>query len=243
MPSSVVVNYGRKRTDKLGDGSFDAVELGGIFTVEIDENMDPSTAYETLFKDLKSRVDTDFEALPRNENAVPVSRPIRQEEEMPVPASPTAKLESWVQSSVDKETAVIKDRVQAPEQMPGEHLSGSGSSGEAHDEYGTPPLSDLKRLADAKQAVKYEGVKIFEHVIKPASNGNLFVKLRVGRRGPDGIPGQYANASSFTESVIDQARAVREGDLVNVYGYFKPWKNDPEKFNLELQKVELHKAD
>ncbi len=221
MPSSVVVNYGRKRTDKLGDGSFDGIELGGIFTVEIDEEMDPTVAYESLFGDLKKQVDKDFEALvkqPEVVRAVPAEKP---------------KLESWVQSQVDSETAKIKDRVQA---LPGEHLSGSGTPEDSEDDqFGTPPAS----AAVMGQAVMFEGCKVFNVKIERASNGNEYCALRVGKRGPDGIPGQYTTARSFDGPVIAIAKTIREGDFVDVYGYFKPWKNSTDgRFDLELQKIE-----
>lgn len=235
MANSVTVSYGRKRTDKLGDGSFDAVELGGILTVETDEN--PLEIYNAIFKALSKEIDGDFSSIPKNDLAVikaipqqrapepengPTAEPQRMDE--PVKREPLG----WLKDTVDKNTAQIQDRIQA---MPGEHISGGGGT---IDEYGTPPTSSIR----PNEAVMFSGVRVFEAKIATASNGNEYGTLRVGKRGRDGIPGQYTTARSFEPGIVDAIKRIREGDMVDVYGYFKPWKQNPDKFDLELQKVE-----
>lgn len=239
MPTSVTVSYGRKRTDKLGDGSFDAVELGGILTTELPDSVDPLATYKAIFESLKDKVDGEFEAIPKNPLAVLKAIPAEAPRQITTnnqvamdapPAKPSEPL-GWLKDTVDRNTAAIQERITA---LPGESLSGTGSSGESVDDYGTPDVSSIT----PNQAVMFQGCRVFEVKIAKAVNGNEYCAIRIGKRGVDGIPGQYTTARSFEPNIVEAAKRIREGDMIDVYGYFKPWRDNAEKFDLELQKVE-----
>lgn len=245
MVNSVVVNYGRKRTDKLPDGAFDSLEVGGILTIEIDSNTDPADVWEVGFGELKERVDRwareerpaqpPLQAIPAQASPVQgqISTGNVAQSDPQVQSTPPAPTQGgWVQQAIQQNTQAIQERMGTPE----------GASDRPPvldtqrpvDEYNTPSTSVIK----ANEAVMYAGCRVFDSQVKPASNGNLFCSLRLGKRGPDGIPGQYATARSFEPGIVEAAKAIREGDFVDVYGFWKPWKNNPDKFDLELQKIE-----
>lgn len=236
MTNSITVHYGRKRTDKLQDGSFDAFEVGGDLTAEVDDSVNPIETWGQVFAGFKGEIDKAYSAhftLQQERvtsnviQSVPAPAPEPQRMDAPVPR-PSGPL-SWVKDTVDRETSVIQQKIQA---LPGEHISGGGGVG---DEHGTPLVSAIQ----PNVAVMYTGARVFEATVKQASNGNDYGTLRVGKRGPDGIPGQYATARSFDPAIVKQIDRTREGDMVDVYGYWKPWKNNPDKFDLELQKLEI----
>jgi hypothetical protein len=146
----------------------------------------------------------------------------------------------WVEQAIATNTDAIRGKVQA---LPGEKISGGGK---VIDEYGTPSTDTIVE----NEAVMYQHCRVFEVKADHASNGNPFIKVRIGKRGESGIPGQYANARSFDAGVIKQVAffdpeeqafqyKIRENDYVDVWGYWKSWKNNKDKFDLELQKIQV----
>lgn len=252
--TTIVVQYGRKQTDKLGDGSFDSIELGGSLTLEAGPEENPLTLYDQAYAKLAEAVETKLaEYQPREIKSTHTPSPYGADEvKKPAAAEdkPAAVARGWIDDAVKKETDNIRERVQA---LPGENIKPKGESS-AIDEYGTPSTA----IIEPNEAVHYGKCRVFEVEADKASNGNPFIKVRIGKRGEDGIPGQYTTARSFDEKVIKQVAIydpdkdngegeepggyeykIRNGDFVNVWGYFKPWKNDKTKFDLELQKIEV----
>jgi hypothetical protein len=248
--TTVTVRYGRKQTDKLGDGSFDSIELGGDVTLEVAEDENPFALYEAGYKKLAEAIEEKLAQYSPREIQAPVRTPSpygadevrKPAEEAPEPKHSTR---GWIEDQVKTNTAAIQEKMQP---LPGENIqpkSGTTQSN-AIDEYGTPSTA----VITANEAVMFQKCRVFEVEADYASNKNPFIKVRIGKRGEDGIPGQYTTARSFEADVIKQVavkgedgewvKKIRDGDFVDVWGYFKPWKNNPEKFDLELQKIQLH---
>jgi hypothetical protein len=253
--TTIVVQYGRKQTDKLGDGSFDSIELGGTLTLEATPEENPLALYNSAYAKLAEAVEEKLaEYQPREIKSTHTPSPYGADETKKPQAEepkPAASGRGWIDDTVKKETDTIRERVQA---LPGENIKPKGEV-TAIDEYGTPSTETI--VPD--EAVHYQKTRVFEVEAAKASNGNPFLKIRIGKRGEDGIPGQYTTARSFDAAVIKQAAIydpdkdngedkpkggyeykIRNGDFVNVWGYFKPWKNDKSKFDLELQKIEVY---
>ncbi len=251
--STVTIKYSRRQTDKLKSGDYDSIELGGELTLDVPEDGDPISVYGTGYNSLAEYIETQLaQYQPREVPATNGTSKVESSPEEPVRMdAPPAKLEEkptgkgWIEQQIADNTAAIQEGINNPQRsLPGEKLSGGGGDNTI-DEYGTPSLATI--VPDEK--VMYQRCRVFESVIKPASNGNEFAKVRIGKRGEDGIPGQYANAQSFDAQVIKQVGAtvdgdkiykIREGDFVDVWGYWKPWKTDASKFSLELQKIQVH---
>ena len=255
MGNTITVHYGRKQTDKLGDGSFDSIELGGDFEITVRDEEDPFALYNAAYKRLADTIEEKLaEYQPReikpthtpspysaDENRKPAPAPVQES-----PPAPPASGRGWVEDQVKTNTASIQERMQTT--LPGENIQPKAEgSGAAMDEYGTPSTSVIV----PNEAVMFQKCRVFDVKADKASNGNPYVSLRIGKRGEDGIPGQYTTARSFEAPVIknvaffdsDEGQwnlKIRDGDFVDVWGYFKPWKADSTKFDLELQKIQLH---
>lgn len=245
--TTITVHYGRKQTDKLGDGSFDSIELGGDLALEVDDNEDPFALYNAAYAKLAEAIEEKLvEYQPRviqRPEFVSKSAPVPQESEQE--AKPQASGRGWVDQEIRKNTAAIHERIGA---LPGEKIQEKQPGAvNTIDEYGTPSTE----IIVPNEAVAFQRCRVFEVKADKASNGNPYVSIRIGKRGEDGIPGQYTTARSFDNSVIKSVAffdaeertwnyKIRDGDFVDVWGYFKPWKQNPEKFDLELQKIQLH---
>ena len=239
--TTITVRYGRKQTDKLRDGSFDTIELGGEIAFEVDEERDPFEFWEKAYSRLAEQVEGALAQYEPRQTGSHEARPqLDAPEQQPAQSSGGP---GWVEREVKKNTETIRDGIARQTQLPGEKISGGGQT---IDEYGTPSTSVIV----PNEAVMFSKCRVFEVEAKKASNGNPFVSVRIGKRGEDGIPGQYTTARSFESDVIKQVAyfdpedgwqyKIRNGDYVDVWGYFKPWKGNPEKFDLELQKVQIH---
>ena len=66
-----------------------------------------------------------------------------------------------------------------------------------------------------------------------------FVKVRIGNEQQ--IPGQYVDAiaedAAIMAKIIDGIQ-LREGDYVDVKGYYQPWRTNAEKFDLKVQAID-----
>lgn len=248
--STITVRYGRKQTDKLGDGSFDSIELGGDLVLDVQDDENPFSLYDVAYKKLAESIEAKLaEYQPREVQVKHTPSPYGADEVRKPQAEEAPKAAAgrgWVEDQVKANTDAIRERVQA---LPGEKIqpkSGT-TTGTAIDEYGTPSPSVIV----PNEAVMFQKCRVFEVKADKASNGNPFVSVRIGKRGEDGIPGQYTTARSFDNGVIKNVAffdaedstwnyKIRDGDFVDVWGYFKPWKTDNTKFDLELQKIQLH---
>lgn len=258
--TTLTVRYGRKQTDKLGDGSFDSIELGGDLSLELNEDEDPFKMYDVAYAKLAESIEAKLaEYQPREIKGTHTPSPYGADEQRkpaesreignePIiernDAPPAKSGRGWVEDQVSANTATIHEKIN---QLPGENIKPKGDGNNAIDEYGTPSTSVIVE----NEAVMFQKCRVFEVEADKASNGNPFIKVRIGKRGEDGIPGQYTTARSFEADVIKQVAffdpedkqwnyKFRDGDFVDVWGYFKPWKNNKDKFDLELQKIQLH---
>ena len=253
MGNTISVRYGRKQTDKLGDGSFDSIELGGDLVLDVEENENPFDLYNAAYAKLAETIEQKLaEYQPREIKPTHTPSPYGADEQRK-PAPEEAPQEEapkggrgWIEDQIKTNTDAIRSGMNA---LPGENIrpkSGT-TAGNAIDEYGTPSTSVIV----PNEAVMFQKCRVFEVKADTASNGNPFIKLRIGKRGEDGIPGQYTTARSFDASVIKQVAffdsdeqawnyKFRDGDFVDVWGFFKPWRDNDSKFDLELQKIQLH---
>lgn len=212
--NSATVEYQRRVTRKDVDGNYDSVTIGGGLSRVYGDELDGAqlvAAWERLFQEFKQTVDAQIDA------------PIPTAPDRSVPAEPLSpEPGGWISNTVNQNTKQIQERMQREEPS---------------DSEGTPPVSVLKALADNQQPVMYSKAKVF-NIEKKQIGNNPVVNVRMGKRGPDGIPGQYTTGESWDPEIMESISPVREGDLVNVWGYFKPWKSNPNKFNLVIQKIE-----
>lgn len=215
--NSATVEYQRRVTRKDAEGNYDSMTVGGGVTRVYGNELDGTqliSAWDRLFQEFKNTVDAHIDG-------VPVSR--SQPSEIRDPLSPEPG--GWISNTVNQNTSQIQDRIQSAE-----------SSG-ADPSTGTPPVSMIAALAENQQPVMYAGAKVF-NVEKKRISGKEVVNIRMGKRGPEGIPGQYTTGESWDADIIEATDKIREGDLVNVWGYFKAWRNNPNKFNLVMQRIE-----
>lgn len=252
MGDSLTVKYNRRVTSKDRSGDYDSVEIGGEYTFEVDAKEDPFELYQVAYNKLAEKIEVNLSEFaasqdssgsyggtgnPEEDHAAADDEPVEK---------PTGR--GWVEQQVKQNTATIHNSMaqRAATTLPGEKIAPkSGGGGSTIDEYGTPSKDAIVE----NEAVMYQKCRVFEVKADKASNGNPFVKIRIGKRGENGIPGQYTNARSFDAGVIKQVAffdpedgwqyKIREGDFVDVWGYFKPWKNNPENFDLELQRVQV----
>jgi hypothetical protein len=252
--TTITVRYGRKQTDKLGDGSFDSIELGTDLTLEVADDESPIELFNKAYSAIAEAVETKLaDYMPREIKGTHTPTPYAPDERKEAEAEPPKELvgtsaksgRGWIEDSIAKNTEEIRKGMDS---LPGERIQ-TKQPGKANaiDEYGTPSTE----IIVPNEAVMYQRARVFEVKADKASNGNLFVKVRIGKRGEDGIPGQYTTCRSYEADVIKQVAffdkdegqwnyKFRDGDFVDVWGYFKPWKGDDTKFDLELQKIQLH---
>lgn len=251
MGDSLTVKYSRRVATKDRSGDYDTVDIGGEYTFDVKEQEDPFELYQIAYNKLAEKIESDLLEYAG-------SRPEPKQEvanysagdaaDGAVADEPAPAARGWVEQQIATNTKMIHDGINARAEakattLPGEKLSGGG--GGTIDEYGTPSVDSIVE----NEAVMFQHCRVFEVNAAKASNGNPFVKVRIGKRGENGIPGQYTNARSFDAQVIKQVAyfdpedgwqyKIRDGDFVDVWGYFKPWKNNPEKFDLELQKIQV----
>lgn len=260
MVTKITASYQRRQTDKLRDGSFDGVEVGAELEFELDDDTkNPFEVWSAANARLAEAVESKIGEWSPREIVEAQAQRVAARDPGPYDAEPTvhgpenapaapAPKQGWMEQEIHAQTKNIQDRMST---MPGENISGGGT---AIDEFNTPSTKTIKE----GEAVMYRHCRVFEVEAKKASNGNPFVSLRIGKRGEEGIPGQYTTARSFEAPVIKQvavwdaeatdedgnvvggyAYKIRDGDYVDVWGYFKPWKQNKDKFDLELQKVQL----
>ena len=219
--NTATVRYYRRVTRKDVDGNYDSIDLGGEVTRDygtaVENGKQLVDAWEALFNEFKKTVDAQVES-----PAVVAEQPKQLEPLSPEPGG-------WISNQITQNTEMIQ--------------KSTASERPRTDEQGTPSADLLPGLAQENVAVQYASCKVFNVENRTLPSGSPLVNLRIGARGPNGIPGQYTTAESFEPSIIESVRdqKIREGDFVNVWGYFKPWKNNPERFNLVLQKIELDK--
>lgn len=218
--NSATVEYQRRVTRKDADGNYDSMTVGGGVTRTYGAELDGTqlvAAWERLFDEFKKTVDAQIDGVPVVRSAVA--------ETPREPLSPEPG--GWIANTVNQNTNQIQERIE------------SGESTGSDPATGTPPASLLSALAQNSQPVSYSGAKVFNVDSKQIGN-NSVINIRMGKRGPDGIPGQYTTGESWDDDIIQSVsdQKIREGDLVNVWGYFKAWKNNPSKFNLVIQRIE-----
>lgn len=215
--NSATVEYQRRVTRKDAEGNYDSMTVGGGVTRVYGSELDGTqlvSAWNRLFEEFKNAVDAHIDGV-----SITKSQPAQIRD----PLSPEPG--GWISSTVNQNTQQIQERIQSAES------SGTDPS------TGTPPVSMLTALAENQQPVMYSGAKVFNKE-KKRINGQEVVNIRMGKRGPDGIPGQYTTGESWDADIIESTNEIREGDLVNVWGYFKAWRNNASKFNLVIQRIE-----
>lgn len=238
MGNSTLVNYTRKFTNKLGDGSFESVELGGSVELELSPiaDIDEATSgwdqlADKFIETVEAKVLASAEALmgrPRDETS--------QVEQ--TPQTKDAALTKWVKKQVDTNTATIQKGItQRASQLPGERFQ-------------KPPQRQRPEVTTADitegEAVAFDDVKVFhdnsQTKIGRTKAGKKFGMLRLGKR--DEIPGDYVTGKSFDPEVVPQIEAIigdeENGPVqnVDVYGYFEARNNDPDVFDLVIQGVQ-----
>ena len=234
MASTVSLDYTRKITNKLADGSFESFELGGSTELDLGsvESIDEvNAAYDQLYQQFVANVEAKvLEVQGSLQTTQPASEP--QDE------SKDAKLTRWVKKTVDTETDRIRTPAVTGTVLPGERFK-------------TPPPERVaaKRAEQSDEpvegeAVSYEGLKVFldnkQTKKGKTQNGKKFGMLRLGGKGqmPASTEG-YATGKSFDPEVVEDIYAIidEEIDRVDVFGYWEPRNNDPEVFDIVLQGV------
>lgn len=227
MASTVTINYNRKFTNKLGDGSFESFELGGAAELELGEveSIDEvNGAYDQLYQQFVSNVEA---------KVLELAGDLQSQVEKPQVEEPKSdRLTSWVKKTVEENTANIRRGAT----LPGERFSKPPAFAQKK----TEPEVDLSSINEG-EAVSYENVRVFldnkQSKIGKTQRGTKFGMLRLGKKGE--IPGDYVTGKSFEADVVEQIEAVLEQQITNidVYGYFEPRNNDPEVFDLVIQGI------
>lgn len=125
----------------------------------------------------------------------------------------------------------------APTTLPGENIAPKPplpeASAPATSSWAAPP--DRAAPIVPNEPVEYTGCKVFKVELKQGKKGE-WAKIRIGNR--DQIPNQYADAKSFEPQIVARLKALAEGDMVDVRGYWTPWSIDASKFDLVVQAVD-----
>lgn len=86
------------------------------------------------------------------------------------------------------------------------------------------PIAILTELAQAKTPVEYTGCRVMFSPRHLEQQGNRREQVRMRIGGGDQIPGQYVDAKGTEPDIIQlMLKSFRQGDFVNVRGYFEQW--------------------
>lgn len=120
-----------------------------------------------------------------------------------------------------------------PKTIPGETIAPKTSTWTAPQ----PPqaVGNIEPIVEGV-ARAFTACKVFGVDVATTRNGKEWAKVRIGNR--EQIPGQYVSAKSFEPPIVNKLKALKEGDFIDVDGYFEPWKIDPNKYDLVVQRVE-----
>lgn len=230
MASTVTINYTRKFTNKLGDGSFESFELGGAAELDLGEveSLDAvNDAYDQMYAQFVANVEAKVLELANDINPKPDAQA------KPEPAGSGDRLTSWVKKTVDENTNTIRKGAT----LPGERFSKPPAFAQKK----TEPEVDTSGIVEG-EAVSFEDVRVFldnkQTKIGRTQRGTKFGMLRLGKKGE--MPGDYVTGKSFDPDVTEMIEAVIDQEIthIDVYGYFEPRNNDPEVFDLVIQGLE-----
>jgi hypothetical protein len=88
----------------------------------------------------------------------------------------------------------------------------------------------------AHEQVSFTNCRVINKEVKMTRTNKEFCSVFI--RNADQIPGQSTNAKSFEPQIVARLKALNEGDMIDVAGYFEPWKVNPNKFDLVVQSVD-----
>lgn len=101
------------------------------------------------------------------------------------------------------------------------------------------PKAPTERSDDGPEPnkrVEFTNSKVFKIEELTYGGGKKWAKVRIGMG--DGHSGEFTTAKSFEPPMVNKLLALREGDIINIKGYWTPWKNDDTKFDVVAQAVE-----
>lgn len=88
----------------------------------------------------------------------------------------------------------------------------------------------------ANEPVAFSGCRVFKVETALTKTNKEYAKVRIGHQD---IPGQYITAKSFEPQVVNRLKGLRADDIVDIRGYFDPWRSDNTKFDLMVQSVDM----
>lgn len=128
-----------------------------------------------------------------------------------------------VDQLVDEATPKSQVALQRPATLPGESFAQR------------PAPSNSSGRIVANDPVEFEGIEVERVEISMTRNNKEWAKVRITGGG---LPMKYMDAKSFEPQIVSRLKALRQGDTINVAGYFEPWKVNPDKFDLVVQRVD-----
>ena len=96
------------------------------------------------------------------------------------------------------------------------------------------PASSGGRIV-ANEPVEYNGIEVERVETAMTRSNKEWAKVRI--KGSN-LPMKYMDAKSFEPQIVARLKALQAGDVINVGGYFEPWKVNPDKFDLVVQRVD-----
>lgn len=213
--TEVEVSYTRKVSPP---GKYESFGVGGAVRFDVPDAASVSESYKFELDKLRLLVDGEADAISKEvaaEQAV-VTASIQAAAPPPPPPPPPAPI---VTAPVSQEQPVHHE--QAP---------------------GTPDYSSI----DPSKPAYFERARVYTSMISYGTNtGKKWAKLRLLKDGPGGIPGGGIDAKTFEPPVIAQIGVdkdnliIKPGMFVNVWGTYTPWKSNADRFDLNIQAIQV----
>jgi hypothetical protein len=134
--------------------------------------------------------------------------------------------EALPEAVVEKE-----ERVQTQQRtLPGESISPKAPSEQVEGD-NFPPAPNKR--------AEFTGCKVFKIEEATTRTNKKWAKIRIGLG--DGYSGEFTTAKSFEPPMVSKLLGLREGDIINIKGYWTPWQTDETKFDLVAQSLDLRR--
>lgn len=222
MTVQVRVDYGRTVTH-----DYESTRIAGAVEFDILEGEDWQAAYERGFAVFKTIVDAKVAEVVGNSGGVldtaPAMLPPSPMPPIPPPPQPTPPPPPPVQAQPPQPQAV--------QQTPSTAAAG------------TP---DPSVMVD-EQEVYFERVRVIKSFETPdygvvyTQSKKKYAKVRVGKDGPQGIPGQYIDVSIWEPSAygLVESGVIQKGTYLNIWGKYKAWRSNASRFDIWATAVQV----